>query len=166
MTATKTTKHGTIVVDDADGDLLAKCRADESRAGGYAYARNFRYENGKQITLYLHRTILKRMLNRELTSVENVDHINHDTLDCRRSNLRLATLSENHGNRNMAKNNTSGFKGVSLNKKTGRWRAQIRVKQKIRHLGFFADPADAHRAYVEAARAYFGEFYNDGTGAK
>lgn len=87
-----------------------------------------------------------------------VDHRNRNKLDNRRANLRVADRSTNGMNRSAQLNNTSGFKGVSLHKKTGRWRAYITVHKKTRHLGLFATPELAHEAYVRAAAELHGEF--------
>jgi hypothetical protein len=55
-------------------------------------------------------------------------------------------------------NNSSGYKGVSFNNSSKKWRAQIWLNSKSYHLGLFIDPIDAARAYNEAALKYHGEF--------
>jgi hypothetical protein len=85
-----------------------------------------------------------------------IDHRDGNPANNRWSNLRCATRSENSHNRGLQRNNTSGFKGVSLHK--GKWRAQIRKDGRIRVLGAFPTPQEAHAAYVAAARELFGEF--------
>lgn len=87
-----------------------------------------------------------------------IDHINGDKSDNRASNLRLATAAENACNKSTYANNTSGYKGVSWSAKLGRWQASIKVGGKQSHLGFFDDPAKAHRAYSEAAHELHGDF--------
>lgn len=109
-------------------------------------------EGAKSRLMYLHRFIL----NVPLGLV--VSWRNDNPLDCRRSNLRLATRSEEHWNHRIGAANRSGFKGVSACKMTGRWRADIRVEGKTKNLGRFDDPVDAAFAYDEAARKHFGEF--------
>lgn len=65
-----------------------------------------------------------------------VDHINGDTLDNRRSNLRLATKSQNQWNRTVRqRNNTSGFTGVRWDKERGKWKAYARKYGKEIYLG-------------------------------
>lgn len=78
---------------------------------------------------------------------ETVDHRNGDTLDNRRSNLRIATKVQNGRNRR-----TDGFKGVSVS--GDKWRAKIGQ----RHLGLFPTREAAARAYDAAAEVLFGEF--------
>jgi hypothetical protein len=91
---------------------------------------------------------------------EEVDHINGDGLDNRRANLRVCTHSENAKNKRKQRNNISGFKGVSFNKKMNRWKGQLEINGKSIYLGFYTDPIDAAKAYDEAARKYYGNFAN------
>ncbi|NVM41916.1 HNH endonuclease [Ochrobactrum intermedium] len=74
------------------------------------------------------------------------------------SNLRPASQAQNAANCGMRSFNTSGFKGVTFDKKKGRWMAQIQVRGKCVHLGYHATPENAHAAYVEAAGKIHGEF--------
>lgn len=87
-----------------------------------------------------------------------VDHINHDTLDNRRCNLRIGTHRQNRCNSNMYKNNTSGYKGVSWQRKNKRWNCYISVNNKTKMIGAFSKPEDAALAYDKAAREYHGKF--------
>lgn len=87
-----------------------------------------------------------------------VDHINGVKHDNRIANLRVATNQQNAINRAVRMDNTSGYKGVSWNKRSGRWLAHISYGGKIRHLGLFDDIEDAITAYSLAAQRYHGEF--------
>lgn len=89
---------------------------------------------------------------------DRVDHIDEDTTNNRIENLRAATHSQNLCNRGKAKNNTSGFKGVCLVKKTGKWFAQIQVGKKQINIGSFHTPELAHEAYKAAALIHHKEF--------
>lgn len=107
-------------------------------------------KNGSQ-HIQLHRFILN------ITDPKiQVDHRNGNGLDCRRSNLRKATKSQNCWNRGKYHCNTSGYKGVFAFKDL--WTAKIRLKGKLMHLGYFKDPILAYKAYCLAARKYHGEF--------
>lgn len=91
-----------------------------------------------------------------------VDHKNGDTLDNRRSNLRICTSSQNGANRGPSPSNTSGFKGVTVrrtNHPKGRpFEARIQYQRKHMTLGYFSTAATAAIAYDEAALRLFGEF--------
>ena len=88
-----------------------------------------------------------------------VDHRNGDTLDNRRKNLRIATNAQNqHNQRWLRSDNTSGFKGVTWHADKGKWNAQIYVNKKRKSLGYFPDKAMAAKAYDAAALEHFGEF--------
>jgi hypothetical protein len=87
-----------------------------------------------------------------------VDHINCNTLDNRRSNLRICTQAENRFNSRKSKSNTSGYKGVSWCKDTKKWRSQIKLNGKQINLGHFNNPEKAYEAYVSASKKYHGEF--------
>jgi len=91
---------------------------------------------------------------------DSIDHINEIKHDNRFFNLREATRSQNMMNRGALKNNTSGLKGVSLKKSSGKWRARVGIRGKSKHLGYFNNPEDAYKAYCEAAKKLHGEFAN------
>lgn len=92
-----------------------------------------------------------------LTGWPYVDHINGDGLDNRRTNLRAASVSQNLANRGPQRNNTSGYKGVTL-RRNGRMVAQIKVCGHQMNIGTFDTVEDAARAYDAAALTAWGEF--------
>ena len=92
-------------------------------------------------------------LHKLIVSFPIVDHINRDPLDNRRANLRSATSSQNQWNKSMSRNNASGYRGVSWDKRKQKWVAQIAVNGHRRFLGYFADAIDAAKAYDKAASA-------------
>lgn len=87
-----------------------------------------------------------------------LDHRNGIPDDNRISNLREATQTQNNANSKRSTRNTSGLKGVSLFRPTGRWQAQIRIYRQSIHLGFYSTREEAHRIYCDKARELFGEF--------
>lgn len=92
---------------------------------------------------------------------KHIDHINGDPGDNRLVNMRLATDAQNKLNRGKQKNNKSGFKGVAAHKTPyghKGWRARIKANGKHLHLGVFATPELAHKAYCDAVKLYHGEF--------
>lgn len=138
---------------------------DFARVSGYKWyasieegGRTYGMRGGKRINkkrephISLHRFILRAKKG------EMVDHVNGNTLDNRRANLRFCTSSENLQNTKRFKNNTSGFKGVDWNKKDKKWHARISVNSQRKFLGQFSDKIQAAKAYDTAAKKYFGKF--------
>jgi hypothetical protein len=81
-----------------------------------------------------------------------VDHIDRDTFNCSKSNLRKCTHAQNAHNSAIARNNTSGYKGVSRNTSTGQWEAYIGCRAGGKtYLGTYMNAVDAARAYDIAA---------------
>jgi hypothetical protein len=89
---------------------------------------------------------------------KQIDHINADRSDNRISNLRLATRSQNGANARRRVDNTSGAKGVSWHRITGKWSASLAVNGRQYHLGLFDSTAEASAAYAAAAERHFGQF--------
>ncbi len=87
-----------------------------------------------------------------------VDHINHDGLDNRRCNLRVCSHAENLRNQRGQVGRSSRFKGVSRDKRLGKWRAQIWHAGRHYYLGLYVSEIEAARAYDAKARELFGEF--------
>lgn len=82
-----------------------------------------------------------------------IDHADGVRNNNRLSNLRESSQSENCQNRAMRSDNTSGFIGV--NRKKGKWRAQIMVEGKNTTVGYFDDPAAAYVARLAAQATLF-----------
>lgn len=90
-----------------------------------------------------------------------VDHINHNGLDNRKSNLRICTNQQNICNCNIPKNNKSGCKGVYWAKDKQKWTVQVTINNKTKYIGRFTEYEDAVKARNEAAKKYYGEFANE-----
>lgn len=116
---------------------------------GYAMARK---NNGESvIRLKMHRLIM------DAQDGFDVDHINHNTLDNRKENLRICTRSQNNMNQHIRSDNTSGVIGVSLDKNL-KWRADISINKKRTYLGRFTNKDDAIKTRLNAEAKYYGEF--------
>ena len=101
---------------------------------------------------YMHRLILQP------DPEEVADHINGDTLDNRRANLRIATRQQNTQSKRLSSLSETRLKGVGWHKERGKYHARICLQGIRYHLGFYADAETAALAYDEAARLLFGEF--------
>jgi hypothetical protein len=141
------------MVDDADFEWLCQWKWKPNNSSkSWVYASRTEKTKGVKAGVLMHRLIIGAK------SGECVDHINGDTLDNRRSNLRLATQSENHFNQRKRSGTSSKYKGVSWAKDKGRWRAYITFQYKRIDLGKFKTEEDAGRAYDAAAERLFGSF--------
>lgn len=138
------------MVDAVDHDLVKQhnWHADRINPPGFYACRRIK---GKAI-VYLHRALLG------VAGGHHVDHIDGDTLNNRRSNLRACTVQQNLWNRKPKSKGTSKFKGVSWSASGRKWRVSIRIRSKSVSLGRFNDEIEAALAYDRAAAKHFGEF--------
>lgn len=86
-----------------------------------------------------------------------VDHINGDTLNNKRSNLRICTAAQNQMNRK-AHGVASKYRGVTWGPRQKKWRAAIQKDRKQHHIGYFMIEEDAARAWDARAKKLYGEF--------
>jgi hypothetical protein len=140
------------LVDDEDFEWLSIYRWNAHAVAGFFYATASRYRGQVKTQPYMHRLIMRP------TPGKRVDHINHDTLDNRKSNLRICSPSQNLWNSKIPLSNKSGYKGVSKCSATGRWRVDIRKSGKGINIGRFVDIRKAAMAYDREATRMFGEF--------
>jgi hypothetical protein len=125
------------------------------KAGGFSKDGYRRIRVGKKKFL-AHRLAFFLMLGK--FPEHEVDHANMDTTDNRWRNLREATHTQNNANRRLRRNSASRLKGVTLNRRLGKWIAQIQRDGNKVHLGVFDCPAAAHFSYVAAAQEKFAEY--------
>jgi len=122
----------------------------------YAWLNNFKwYANKLPCTYYAARAKPKRMGTEQMHRIIlnapsnlQVDHVDGNGLNNQRNNLRLVTPRENTQNRHYKM--TSNYPGVSFKKQANKWVAQIQIKNKKIHLGYFDTEEEAHSKYMEA----------------
>jgi hypothetical protein len=141
------------LVDDDDFKALSKHK-------WYAIKTSYGYTAARSCSCPLVKQRPTILMHRQITSCPrdmDVDHINHQTLDNRKLNLRICTHSQNLRNMLIHKSN-SQFKGCNRAKQDKKWRARITINYKEIHLGYFNSEKDAAKAYDRAAIKHFGEF--------
>lgn len=147
------TKGYSTKVDNSDYEMLNQYKwcASVDRCG-HVYAMSKIRHDGVICNIKMHRLLLKPKKG------EIVDHINGDTLDNRKENLRIATPQQNKFNSKKVYA-SSGFRGVQkTNDHCNRWRARIKVNKKWINLGSFESAEEASAAYQIANKKFFGEF--------
>lgn len=142
---------GRMIVDEGSYEYLSQFTWSLSHYG-YAVRRGRKSlgENVQQI-VYAHREIINAEKGMD------VDHINGDRTDNRKSNLRLCTRSQNLQNMG-SKPGTSSYKGVSWAKDRQKWRVSLRVNNKNINVGDFENEEEAALAYNVAASRAYGEY--------
>jgi hypothetical protein len=144
-----------VLIDDDMAERIAQYTWHKEKIGYFsAYKKGTGRKNLEIITL--HRFIARAKKG------EIVDHINGDTLDNRRENLRICKQAENAKNKGGIVKGDSGYRCVFFDKnKKGdkKYRAYILVNFKKIYLGSFITAEDASAAYENAAKKYFGEYY-------
>lgn len=143
------TKGRMALVDDEDFEVLSRHKWHYA-AAGYACWRE--YSGQKSKVHFMHRYILNAKPGM------TIDHINGNSLDNRKSNLRICSQQQNVWNMKKPRHNTSGYKGVSWDKERKRWAAYIKINKKKIYLGRFMSIKAAKEAYNKAAIKLYGEF--------
>lgn len=143
------------IVDEEDFEYLNQWKwfyyKHKNTATGYA-ARNRRTDSAHRTHFTMHRQILGDKEKHE------IDHIDGNGLNNSRKNLRHCTRSQNQHNRNKYKNNTSGYKGVSFDKQSGKYCVNIQINKVQKKIGRYKTAEEAHEAYQKAALELHGEF--------
>ena len=144
------------IVDAEDYDRLNQFKWCAVKYGENYYANR----NGGKLGKF-RRTFIVKMHREVLNDPPGmiVDHINHNGLDNRKTNLRIVTREQNLWNsRKNISCRTSKYKGVTFFKRDNRWRAYITYKKKHIFIGSFLEEAAAARAYDEKAKELFGQY--------
>jgi len=150
MKRIKLTQGKWAIVDNEDYEKLNKWKW--CYYGGYAI-RTIRTGVSKRTKCRMHWEVIGKPKDGF-----EVDHINGNGLDNKRSNLRICTHRENTMNAKRHKDGKSGFKGVSWQKRVKKWQAQINIGGIRTSLGYFITVKEAAQIYNEAAKKYFKDF--------
>ena len=134
------------IIDACDEEIARRVRSWNVTNKGYVIGRIRGAGN-----VILHRLLMSDELAASELERPEVDHINRDPLDNRRSNLRVVNKSTQNQSRELA-GGSSRFPGVDFKKGNNKWRAHIRIDRKKRHLGYFHCELDAARCYRDAVR--------------
>jgi len=146
-------KGMTAIVDEDDFERLNQFKWYANYINRYLYARRNIRINGKWAScISMHREIM----NPPAGMV--VDHINHNTLDNRKENLRICTIKQNCQNRRSRTKTKTNFKGVTFSDEKGKFRSRINYNGKRVHLGYFDCKVEAARTYNQAATKFYGEY--------
>jgi len=154
-------KHGTCLVDAQDEHILVPPPKWYSKPSSntlyYAVRHATAAEklSGLPSTIFLHNTIMGNP-----PFGFTWDHIDKNGLNNERSNLRLATHSQQRANHKLHSNNTSGYRGVTWLSTRNCWRAKISVRGQFQLIGYFNTAEQAAHAYDSAALLQHGEFAN------
>ena len=148
-----TSRGAVAFVDDQDFDRVNALKWYCEPNGKTKYARHSFFKDGKWRLQYLHRFIL----GLETVDRRQIDHIDHNGLNCTRSNLRVCSLSENKKNLK-SKKNSNGFKGVHFSRRENKYQARILVDGVSYQSKGYKTPEEAHLAYCELAKKHHQEF--------
>jgi hypothetical protein len=138
-------------VYDAVGHL--KWYAKQNPSGNWYAARSVYVAYRTQVTVRLHHCVIGYPLNGF-----DVDHKDGDGLNNQKDNLRIVTRPQNQMNRENNKNNILGVKGIHWVERLKKFRAQIVIEGKKKHLGVFKTLDEAITTYKKAEDTYFGAF--------
>jgi len=140
-----------ILLDKKYQYLLNSCWQEKPHGrhkSGYVFVYTGELKYGRK----LHRVIMKFSLKRKLLISEHVDHIDGNTLNNKRKNLRIVSRSQNMANQ------VKKSKGTSFLKNRKLWIAYISFNRKRIVLGKFKTREEAVMEYNKASRKIHGKY--------
>ncbi len=148
------TKGKSAIIDDEDYNKINNFKwcADMKPVSKNYYAKRRIVENGKAKYIQMSRFIMNCPLGMF------VDHINHNTLDNRKKNLRIVNRRQNQMNKSKNKKKSSKYKGVYWDNYFKKWKAEITSNYKKTYIGSFNNEIEAALSYNKYAIKMFGSF--------
>lgn len=146
------TKDQTASIDLENYELIREYKWCANKHNNCWYAQTSKKFNNKVQKIYMHRLIMHAKKD------QIIDHIDGNSLNNCRSNLRFCSHTENLYNTSARRNNKLGYKGIYWNKKEKKFRCYINVNKKNIHIGYFSTIEDAILSYNQAAQKYHKEF--------
>lgn len=145
------------LVDDEDYEMLSRNKW-QIDLWGYAVRRVQipGEKRGKRRLVFMHRLIMGLPSAKE--NPRHVDHIDRNSLNNQKSNLRICSTRENSRNRGVKSTNTSGYTGVFRREGESKWASAIEINGSKINIGRFDDPWEAHVAYCHKAVEIYGEY--------
>lgn len=163
--ATKTIPQSQALRDTLTAEILKQRLTYNPNTGIFIWNRNGKVAGHKNPRGYISIRIdgqsflAHRLAHLYMTGQWPIGQVDHKTDKSNRwENLRPATNAENLRNTQLRVNNITGYKGVSLVKKTGKFYACIMINYKSYSLGHFNTAKEAHTAYCKAAEQLHGDF--------
>jgi len=152
MKEIRLTQGEVALIDDGDSELVSKYKwCAMKQRNTFVAKRGIRVDK-KHRTIYMHNFIMG------YKNCFEIDHINHNGLDNRRANLRRVTKAQNQYNKQPKHGCSSKYKGVTFERKSDMWQAQIQYKGINKYLGKYSTPEEAALVYNKAAIKKFGEY--------
>lgn len=128
---------------------------------GRGYLRIGLYKNGIKKHYFIHRLVGIHFLP-NWNNLKDIDHKNRDKLDNRVFNLRWCSRSDNCINKPKRQNTSSKFVGVSFDKSSNKWFAQIRRNNRNKHIGSFNTELEAYNSWKKyVLENHLEKFYED-----
>lgn len=146
-----------VIIDDEDYPIMLEHNWSiwKNKKGTHIYVYCNMYDTNKlKYSMMLHRYLM----DCKKGDGKDVDHINGDTLDNRRQNLRICTHKENTHNAKLSRANKSGYKGVYFSTERNKYRAGITLNGIYKHIAYANTAEEAARLYDVAAIRYYKEY--------
>lgn len=144
------------LVDDEDYEYLMQWKwqafYQQNTHSFIARRMTSKRKEGERKSIIMHRIIMNAQKG------QIIDHINHDTLDNRKENLRFCTHSENMQNRTIQSNNKARYKGIYWRKSRNCWEVRVHKNCKLKRVKCVHDKIEAALVYDEFAEEVHGEF--------